>query len=73
MSGKHLTGTVLYGFLWDDSRTHWLVDEEAAEVVRRIFALTMAGYGPYQISQILQQQKVEIPSVHLARHGEGVN
>ena len=73
MSGKHLTGTVLYGYLWDESRTHWLVDEEAAEVVRRIFALTMAGYGPYQISQILQQQKVEIPSVHLARHGEGVN
>ena len=73
MSGKHLTGTVLYGYLWDESRTHWLVDEEAAEVVRRVFALTMAGYGPYQISQILQQQKVEIPSVHLARHGEGVN
>ena len=73
MSGKHLTGTVLYGYIWDESRTHWLVDEEAAEVVRRIFALTMAGYGPYQISQILQQQKVEIPSIHLARHGEGVN
>ena len=73
MSGKHLTGTVLYGYIWDESRTHWLVDEEAAEVVRRIFAFTMAGYGPYQISQILQQQKVEIPSVHLARHGEGVN
>ena len=70
MSGKHLTGTVLYGYIWDESRTHWLVDEEAAEVVRRIFALTMAGYGPYQI---LQQQKVEIPSVHLARHSEGVN
>ena len=73
MSGKHLTGTVLYGYLWDESRTHWLVDEEAAEVVRRIFSLTMEGYGPYQISQILKQQKVEIPSVHLARHGEGVN
>lgn len=73
MSGKHLTGTVLYGYIWDESRTHWLVDEEAAEVVRRIFAFTMAGYGPYQISQILQQQKVEIPSIHLARHGEGVN
>ena len=73
MSGKHLTGTVLYGYLWDESRTHWLVDEEAAEVVRRIFSLTMEGYGPYQISQILKQQKVEIPSVHLACHGEGVN
>ena len=73
MSGKHLTGTVLYGYLWDESRTHWLVDEEAAGIVRRIFSLTMEGYRLYQIPQILKQQKVEIPSVHLARHGEGVN
>ena len=36
MSGKHLTGTVIYGYLWDEKREHWLVDEEAAEVVRRI-------------------------------------
>ncbi len=33
MSGKHLTGTVIYGYLWDEKREHWLVDEEAAEVV----------------------------------------
>ena len=41
MSGKHLTGTVIYGYLWDEKREHWLVDEEAAEVVRRIFSLTL--------------------------------
>ena len=73
MSGKHLTGTVIYGYLWDEKREHWLVDEEAAAVVRQIFRLTMEGFGPYQISQLLKQQKVEIPSVHLARYGEGVN
>ena len=28
MSGKHLTGTVIYGYLWDEKREHWLVDEE---------------------------------------------
>ena len=50
MSSKHLTGTVIYGYLWDKTRDHWLVDEEAAKVVRRIFALTLAGYGPYQIA-----------------------
>ena len=43
MSGKHLTGTVIYGYLWDEKREHWLVDEEAAEVVRRIFSLTLAA------------------------------
>ena len=73
MSGKHLTGTVIYGYLWDEKREHWIVDEEAAAVVRQIFRLTMEGSGPYQISQLLKQQKVEIPSVHLARYGEGVN
>ena len=73
MSGKHLTGTVIYGYLWDEKREHWLVDEEAAAVVRRIFAMTLAGYGPYQIATRLTQDKVEIPSVHLARFNEGVN
>ena len=73
ISGKHLTGTVIYGYLWDEKREHWLVDEEAAEVVRRIFSLTMEGYGPYQISKLLSEAKVEIPAVHLAHFDEGVN
>ena len=73
MSGKHLTGTVIYGYLWDEKREHWLVDEEAAAVVRRIFAMTLAGYGPYQIATQLTRDKVEIPSVHLARFNEGAN
>lgn len=73
MSGKHLTGTVIYGYLWDEKREHWLVDEEAAEVVRRIFSLTMEGYSPYRISKLLSEAKVEIPAVHLARFDEGVN
>ena len=49
MSGKHLTGTVIYGYLWDEKREHWIVDEEAADVVRRIFAMTMDGYGPIRL------------------------
>ena len=32
-SGKHLTGTVIYGYLWNEARDQWLVDPEAAEVV----------------------------------------
>ena len=73
MSGKHLTGTVIYGYLWDEKREHWLVDEEAAAVVRHIFALVMEGYGPYQIATKLSEEKIEMPAVHLARYGEGVN
>jgi site-specific DNA recombinase len=73
MSGKHLTGTVIYGYLWDEKREHWLVDEEAAEVVRCIFSLTLEGYGPYQIACKLSADRIEIPVVHLARFNEGVN
>ena len=72
-SGKHLTGTVIYGYLWNEARDQWLVDPEAAEVVKRIFAMTIDGYGPYQIASKLKEEKVLIPSAYLARHGEGVN
>ena len=73
MSGKHLTGTVAYGYLWDEKRENWIVDDEAAAVVRRIFAMALDSYGPYQIATRLAADKIEIPAVHLARHGEGVN
>ncbi len=73
MSGKHVTGTVSYGYLWDEKRENWIVDPEAAAVVKQIFNLTMEGYGPYQIARKLKEQKIEIPAVHLARYNEGVN
>ena len=72
-SGKHLTGTVIYGYLWNEARDQWLVDPEAAEVVKRIFSMTIDGYGPYQIASKLKLEKVLIPSAYLAQHGEGVN
>ena len=72
-SGKHLTGTVIYGYLWNEARDQWLVDPEAAEVVKRIFSMTIEGYGPYQIASKLKSEKVLIPSAYLAQHGEGVN
>lgn len=72
-SGKHLTGTVIYGYLWNEARDQWLVDPEAADVVKRIFAMTIDGYGPYQIASKLKEEKILIPSAYLAQHGEGVN
>ncbi len=72
-SGKHLTGTVIYGYLWNEARDQWLVDPEAADVVKRIFGMTIEGYGPYQIASKLKEEKILIPSAYLAQHGEGVN
>jgi DNA invertase Pin-like site-specific DNA recombinase len=72
-SGKHLTGVVPYGYLWNETRDQYIVDEEAAEVVRSIFQMTVDGMGPYQIAKKLSEDKVLIPAAHLAQHGEGVN
>lgn len=73
-SGKHVASTCPYGYLKDEEDgDHWIIDEEAAEVVRRIFRLTIEGYGPYQISRILNRDRVEIPAVHMARYNQGLN
>ena len=72
-SGKHLTGTVIYGYLWNETRDQWIVDKEAAEVVKRIYQMTIDGLGPYQIAKKLSEEQVLIPSAYLAQHGEGVN
>lgn len=72
-SGKHVTGTVIYGYLWNDARDQWLLDPEAADVVKRIFSMTIEGHGPYQIAQKFSADRILIPSAYLAQHGEGVN
>ena len=71
-SGKPVTNTVPYGFKKDPAeKHHWLVDEEAADVVRRIFRLSAEGKGPLTIAKILMKDKVERPSVYLAKRGRG--
>lgn len=72
-SGKHVTGTVIYGYLWNEKRDQWLVDEYSAGIVKRIFAMTIEGMGPYQIANRLKEEKVLIPSAYLAQFDEGVN
>ena len=53
-------------------RRGWIIDEEAAEVVRRIFKLTLDGKGPFQICKILEADKVEIPAYHQKKMGMGL-
>ena len=71
-SGKPVTNTIPYGFKKDpEEKHHWLVDEEAADVVRRIFRLSVEGKGPLTIAKILMNDKVERPSYYLAQRGRG--
>lgn len=73
MSGKHLTSNVIYGYKKDPAdKDHWLIDDEAAEVVRRIFRLTVEGYGPDQIAKLFTEEKIARPSYYLAQRGCGI-
>ena len=71
-AGKPTTSNAIYGYRKDpEDKHHWLVDEEAAAVVRRIFQLSMEGNGPGQIAGILRADKIERPSVYLGKRGLG--
>jgi DNA invertase Pin-like site-specific DNA recombinase len=73
-AGKHVASTTPYGYLKDpNDGQHWVIDEEAAKVVRQIFQWTLEGYGPYKISVMLEENKVEIPGAHMARYGQGLH
>lgn len=62
MSGKHL-GRPMYGYRDDpDTKGIWLIDEETAPIVKRMFDLAIAGKGTKQIAEILEAEKVLIPS-----------
>lgn len=69
-SGKPLCTNPPYGYLKDpDDKHHWIVDDTAANVVRDIFKMCVAGKGPSQIAKTLSQQQIPVPTVHLHRMG----
>ncbi|MCD8341331.1 MAG: DUF4368 domain-containing protein [Clostridiales bacterium] len=73
-AGKPTTNHAIYGYVKDpEDKDHWLVDEEAAAVVRRIYRMAVAGNGPYEIAKILREEKVECPSYYLASRGWGTH
>ena len=55
-----------------ENKYHWLIDEEAAAVVRRIFQLTIEGKGPYDIARILFDDKIDTPAVYFGKQNKGV-
>ena len=64
-SGKPLTTNPLYGYLKDpEDKNHWLIDEDAAPVVRDIFKMCVAGKGPSQIAKELRRRGIPTPAEH---------
>ena len=69
-SGKPLSNTPPYGYVKDPAdKNHWIVDEEAAKVVREIFRLCVQGYGISQIAKIISARHILNPSAYAVSNG----
>ncbi len=71
-AGKPTSNHALYGYKKDPAdKHHWLIDEEAATVVKKIFHLSMNGKGTSEIAAILRDEKIERPSYYMGVRGQG--
>lgn len=68
--GKRVSSSVPYGYIKNpDDKEDWLIDEAAAEIVRKIYALCLSGRGPLQIAKQLEREKIMIPTAYYASQG----
>ncbi len=64
-NGKRVSSTVPFGYMKDPAdKEKWLIDEPAAEIVRKIFALCLDGRGPSQIARQLEKENIMVPSAY---------
>lgn len=69
-SGLHIGSFALYGYRKDPQRKgHLIVDEEAAAVVREVFALFAQGYGKTAIARMLNDRGIPNPTEYKRLHG----
>ena len=69
-SGKPLCTNPPYGYIKDpEDKNHWIIDEEAANVVREIFHLCVSGYGPQQIAREMMRRSYMNPTAYARAHG----
>ena len=62
-SGKPLTSNPPFGYMKSpDDKYQWIIDEPAAEIVKRIFKMCVSGMGPSQIANKLSAEKVPTPT-----------
>lgn len=57
MSGKHTSNHCIYGYRKDpNNKDHWIIDEEAAEVVRRIYRMAIEGKARMKLPAYWQRK-----------------
>ena len=70
--GKRCSGAIPFGYRRDpEDKNHLLIDEPAAEVVRRIFQMVVDGMGSVAIAERLTADRVLIPSAYLDQSPDG--
>lgn len=63
--GERVSPSVPYGYKKsEDNPKQWVIDEPAAQIVKKIYALCLAGRGPSQIARQLEEEQVLIPSAY---------
>ena len=73
-SGKHLTTNPPFGYKKDpNDKDKWIIDEEAATTVRRIFQMYVDGYRISEIGHKLTEEKVETPMLYYMNRGIKTN
>ena len=73
-SGKHLTTNPPFGYKKDpNDKDKWIIDEEAATTVRRIFQMYVEGYRISEIGHKLTEEKVETPILYYMNRGIKTN
>lgn len=73
-SGKHLTTNPPFGYKKDpDNKDKWIIDDEAAATVRRIFQMYVEGYRISEIGHKLTEEKVETPILYYMNRGIKTN
>ena len=72
MSGKPIVTEAPYGYVKDpDNKDFWIIDEEAAEVVRLIFRLFIGGKNRNQIAVHLKNEQIPTPTFYMKDRGRG--
>lgn len=69
-SGEHLSTNPPYGYRKDpENKKKWIVDDEAAAVVQKVFRLCVEGLGPTQIARWLCEHQILCPSAYWKSKG----
>jgi DNA invertase Pin-like site-specific DNA recombinase len=70
-NGYYISGQTPYGYKVNpDNRNQLIVDENAAEVVKRIYSLSLAGYSAKKIAQNLSEAQILTPGAYKLKNGD---